>query len=121
MCRSAEDAGRRDSDMSRMPPLPRLPYALLGLLTLACFGGPFALLIVRGGERADWPPDRAIEWIVIALVFTTMTALFIACVTLGLWYRSPRVAEQGRNRGGSRPATDSDLRDPSSGILNSES
>ena len=48
--------------MSRMPPLPRLPLALLGLLTLACFGGPFALfLVVRGGpERrlAPRPPRR---------------------------------------------------------------
>ncbi len=75
--------------MSRMPPLPRMPYVLLGLLTFACFGGPFALLIVRGGERGDWPPDRAIEWVVIALVFTATAALFVACVTLGWWYRPP--------------------------------
>jgi hypothetical protein len=75
--------------MSRVPPLPWLPNALLGLLTLACFGGPFALLIVRGGPSGDWPPDRAIEWIVIGLVFTLTAALFITCVTVGWWYPWP--------------------------------
>jgi hypothetical protein len=76
--------------MSRIPPLPRLPYALLGLLTVACFGGPFALLIVRGGARGDWPPDRVIEWVVVTLVFATTTGLFVACITLGWWYRPGR-------------------------------
>ena len=28
--------------MSRMPRLPRLPYVLLGAMTLVSFGGPFA-------------------------------------------------------------------------------
>jgi hypothetical protein len=88
--------------MSRMPPLPRLPFALLGLLTVACFGGPFALLIVRGGDRSGWPPDRAIEWIVIALVFAATAALFVACVTVGMWYRPPRLA--GRPGEGEAPS-----------------
>ncbi len=107
--------------MSRMPPLPRLPYALLGLLTLACFGGPFALLIVRGGERTDWPPDRPIEWMIIGLVFTATTALFAACVTLGLWYRPPQRDAQGTDPRGAGPVPESDFRDPPSEILNSES
>ncbi len=46
--------------------LPALPYVLLGAMTLVSFGGPFAMLVViRGGSSADWPPDRAIEWITI--------------------------------------------------------
>ena len=73
--------------MSRIPPVPRLPYLLLGGLTLVCFGGPVAMLvIVRGGPGARWPPDRAIEWVVIGLVFTLAIALFLACVSLGWWY-----------------------------------
>jgi hypothetical protein len=107
--------------MSQTPSLPRLPYALLGLLTLACFGGPFALLIVRGGPSADWPPDRTIEWIVIALVITATTVLFLACVTLGLWYRPPRRNPRGPDRVSPAPVPEADIRNPSSGILNSES
>jgi hypothetical protein len=80
--------------MSRIPPLPRLPNALLGLLTLACFGGPLALwLTVRGGPSGNWPPDRAIEWVVFALVSAFAAALFVACVTVGWWYPWP-----GRDR-----------------------
>jgi hypothetical protein len=100
--------------MSRMPPLPRLPFALLGLLTLASFGGPFALLIVRGGDHNGWPPDRAIEWIVIALVFTTTTALFVACVTIGWWYRHPSRFKGGHDRRGSAPVPEAGLGSPSS-------
>jgi hypothetical protein len=96
--------------MSRMPPLPRLPFALLGLLTLACFGGPFALLVVRGGPSGDWPPDRPVEWIVIAAVLLAVLALFVACVTVGWWYPWP---DRGKGTNspsdpGSAPAT----RDP---------
>ncbi len=85
--------------MSRMSPLPRLPFALLGLLTLACFGGPFALLVVRGGPSGDWPPDRPVEWIVIAAVLLAVLALFVACVTVGRWYPWPN-----RGRGTTRPS-----------------
>jgi hypothetical protein len=106
--------------MSRISPLPRWPYVLLGLLTLACFGGPFALLIVQGGPSGDWPPDRAVEWVVIALVFTTTIALFVACITLGWWYRPGR-DKPGPDRLSPRSGPESDLRDPPSGILNSES
>jgi hypothetical protein len=75
--------------MRRIPPLPWLPNALLGLLTLACFGGPFALLIIRGGPSGDWPPDRIVEWVVLALVFTSTAVLFVACVTVMWWYPWP--------------------------------
>ena len=35
-------------------------------MTVVSFGGPFLILVVvRGGASADWPPDRAIEWITI--------------------------------------------------------
>ena len=76
--------------MRRIPPLPRLPNALLGLLTLDCFGGPLALwLVVRGGASGEWPPDRAIEWLVAGVVVTSAAALFLACITIGWWYPWP--------------------------------
>ena len=73
--------------MSRVPTVPRLPYFLLGGLTLVSFGGPFAMLvIVWGGPSAGWPPDRAVEWVVIGVVFTLAIVLFLACISLGWWY-----------------------------------
>ncbi len=82
--------------MTRMPPLARLPMILLGLLTLGTIGGPFLmLLVVRGGPSAGWPPDRPVEWIVIAAVMISVVALFVACITIGLWYPWPH-RDRGR-------------------------
>ena len=90
--------------MSRIPPCPGCPYALLGLLTLACFGGPLAMwLVVRGGSSGEWPPDRAIEWVIVALVSTSAAALFLACVTVGWWYPLA-----GPREGTPRPLNSSD-------------
>ncbi len=80
--------------MSRNPPAPRLPYVLLGAMTLVSFGGPFAVfLVLRGGLRSDWPPDRRIEWIVIGTVIGLAVALFLACLTIGWWYTWARHAK----------------------------
>src|SRR5262245_57082677 len=82
--RAPEGPGRGEAVMRRLPPLPRLPNALLGLLTLDCFGGPLVLwLVVRGGASVEWPPDRAIEWLVAGVVVTSAAALFLACITIG--------------------------------------
>jgi hypothetical protein len=71
--------------------LPALPYVLLGAMSLISFGGPFVILfIVRGGASANWPPDRPVEWITIALVLLLAIALFLACVSIGWWYPSVR-------------------------------
>jgi hypothetical protein len=68
--------------------LPALPYVLLGAMTLVSFGGPVAMLVVvRGGSSADWPPDRAIEWLTIGAIFGLFITIFIACVSISLWYR----------------------------------
>jgi hypothetical protein len=76
--------------MNEQPRLPRLPYVLLGALSLVCFGGPFAILLaVGGGSSAFWPPDRPVEWITIALVFGLFFGLFFASVTIGWWYPPP--------------------------------
>ena len=48
--------------------LPRGPYVLLGLMTLATFGGPVAIVAsLRGGASREWPPDRPVEWWIFGL------------------------------------------------------
>lgn len=93
--------------MSRFPDLPRLPNALLGLLTLSCFGGPLALwLVLRGGPSGEWPPDRAVEWLVAALVILATSGLFLACITIGWWYPWPgHATRQPGSRAPQTPGT----------------
>ena len=84
--------------MRSIPPLPRLPNALLGMLTVVCFGGPLALwLVVRGGSSGEWPPDRVVEWLVLGLVVIAGSGLYLACITVGWWYRWP--GREGREAG----------------------
>jgi hypothetical protein len=81
--------------------IANVPYALLGALSVVCFGGPFVILVVvRGGASTGWPPDRPIEWITIAVVFGLFFALFFACVTLSWWHAPSRSG--GRRRSQSR-------------------
>ena len=68
--------------------LPRGPYVLLGLMTLATFGGPVAIVAtLRGGASREWPPDRAIEWWVFGLTTGLVVVLMLACLSLGLVHR----------------------------------
>jgi hypothetical protein len=77
--------------MSTRPPLPRLPYVLLGAMTIVSFVGPFVLFgTVMGGPSDKWPPDRPIEWVVVIAVFGLASVLFLACVSLAWWF--PRIA-----------------------------
>jgi hypothetical protein len=81
--------------MSPAPRTPALPYVLLGAMTLISFGGPFVILVVvRGGPRANWPPDRPVEWITIAVVSWLFIALFVSCVSIGWWYAPSRGMKQ---------------------------
>jgi hypothetical protein len=85
--------------MSRIPPIPRLPYVLLGGLTVVSFGGPLVmLLVIRGGTESGLPPDRAIEWVTIGLVFALFLSLFFACVFVGWWYPWSRQIDKPSNR-----------------------
>ncbi|MGP0066168.1 MAG: hypothetical protein ACLQGP_21525 [Isosphaeraceae bacterium] len=82
--------------MSRNAQVQRLPYFMLGAMSLVSFGGPFAVfLVLRGGLHSEWPPDRPVEWIVIGLVIGLAVALFIACLSVGWWH--------SRNRPDHRP------------------
>jgi hypothetical protein len=81
--------------MSTTERLPRLPYVLLGAMTLVSFVGPFVVLgAIWGGRSAKWPPDRPVEWLAIALVFGLVIALFVACLSIGWWYRRVSPAQK---------------------------
>jgi hypothetical protein len=70
------------------PPLPRLPYVLLAAMTIVSFGGPFLIFAaVRGGPSSRWPPDRPVEWLAVGLVMALFVGLFVACVSIRLWFR----------------------------------
>jgi hypothetical protein len=74
-----------------VPDLPKLPLVMLGLMSVVTFGGPLAILfVVRGGERPDWPPDRAIEWWTFWLTIVLAIGFMAACVTTPLWSRRGR-------------------------------
>lgn len=71
--------------MTRLPPLPRAPFALLGLMTIATMGGPVAILAtLRGGASPQWPPDRAVEWWTFGLCTGAVAVLMVACLLTGL-------------------------------------
>jgi hypothetical protein len=75
------------------------PYLLLAAMSLVSFGGPFLVLfVVQGGVSADWPPDRALEWITIGLVVVLFVTLFAGCTTLGWWYAPLRQRRSPRGR-----------------------
>jgi hypothetical protein len=58
-------------------------------MTLVSFGGPGAmLLMIKGGPSAKWPPDRAIEWLTIGIVFGLFIMFFLACVSINVWYKA---------------------------------
>jgi len=74
--------------MKAAAPLPRLPYVLLVAMTVVSFGGPFVIVgVVRGGDSARWPPDRPLEWVTIGVVLALFLILFVACVSIRLWFR----------------------------------
>ncbi|MFO0890712.1 MAG: hypothetical protein U0790_16405 [Isosphaeraceae bacterium] len=87
--------------MNAAAPLPRLPYVLLLLMSLVSFGGPFVIFAaLRGGDSTGWPPDRAWEWAVIAVVMVLFLGLFAACVSIRLWFRPAAHAGPGKPAGG---------------------
>jgi uncharacterized membrane protein (DUF106 family) len=63
----------------------RLAYVLLGLMSLASFGGPFAIgAVLKGGDSPNWPPDRPIEWTVSIGVTAVVLGVFIGLTVLFL-------------------------------------
>ncbi len=63
----------------------RLAYALLGLMTLASFGGPFLIgMILRGGANPEWPPDRPVEWVAFAGIAGLVVIILVALSVIGI-------------------------------------
>lgn len=78
--------------------LPKLPFVLLGLLSLATFAGPLVIFAtVLGGKSPHWPPDRAVEWWVFTLICLSVVVLTASCVTVGIWTRPKK------SKGSDRP------------------
>jgi lipid-A-disaccharide synthase-like uncharacterized protein len=79
-------------------PVSKLPFVLLGLMTLATFTGPFLIrFTIRGGRSPAWPPDRPAEWWVFGLVTGAVAVLMIACLAVGYWNKK-RSIPQDRSR-----------------------
>ena len=71
------------------PKPSRLPFVILGLMTLACFGGPVAFgYVLRGGPNPDWPPDRPVEWATLGLVSGLVVLLMLVSFSFALRNRS---------------------------------
>ncbi|HEY2155504.1 MAG TPA: hypothetical protein VGH33_07735 [Isosphaeraceae bacterium] len=53
-------------------------YVLLGLLTLATFGGYFLIgYVLKGGASPAWPPDRPVECGVFAGITGAVVGLLL--------------------------------------------
>ncbi len=60
------------------PKVLRRAYALLALLSVGCFGGPFLIgSTLRGGDHRGWPPDRPVEWVAAVGVSATVLVTFL--------------------------------------------
>jgi hypothetical protein len=65
------------------PKLSRLPFVLLGLMTLFSFGGPLAFGYVLGGGSSNrWPPDRTVEWATLIGISAVVLILMAVCLSL---------------------------------------
>ncbi len=70
-------------------PVRRLPYVLLGLMTIATFLGPIVIVVVlRGGSIQGWPPDRPVEWVTFWGICALVAVLMIACLGVSLKIQS---------------------------------
>ena len=72
--------------MSSTSTSKKLPWVMIGLMTLFSLVGPFVIFFVlKGGARQGWPPDRPIEWWTLGLITGSVIMLMLACVTVGIW------------------------------------
>ncbi len=82
-------------------------YVLLGLLTLATFGG-YVLIgyVLRGGASAGWPPDRPIEWGVFAGVTGSVVGLILGLGVIWLMSLAGLRKDQRARAEAPRPEAD---------------
>lgn len=65
--------------------LTRQALVLLALMTLAALGGPVGFgVVLRGGPRPGWPPDRPVEWAALVGISGLVVALMVLGVAVAL-------------------------------------
>jgi hypothetical protein len=75
--------------MSQKP--SALPIVLLAAMTTATLVGPLAFgVVLHGGARDTWPPDRPIEWWALGLTSALVVALMVGTILVSLATRKPR-------------------------------
>jgi hypothetical protein len=62
-----------------------LSLVLLGLMTVAILGGPLGFgAVLRGGRSPSWPPDRAVEWVMLGATSALVVILMVATIAVSL-------------------------------------
>ena len=93
--------------------LIRVAYVLLGLLTLATFGGYFLIgHVLAGGASPRWPPDRPVEWGVFAGVTGAVAGLILGLGVIWLMSLAGLRKEQRARAEAPRPEADADRSGP---------
>ncbi len=81
------------------PKLSRLPFVLLGLMTLFSFGGPLVFgYVLGGGSSPRWPPDRPVEWATLIGISAAVVLLMTACLALGFVQRRALAESAGQRQ-----------------------
>jgi hypothetical protein len=87
--------------------LVRIAYLLLGLLTLATFGGYFLIgYVLKGGASPAWPPDRMVEWGVFGGVTGAVVGLILGLGVIWLMSFAGLRKEQRARANAPRPEAD---------------
>lgn len=61
----------------------KLPFVVLGVMTVLVFAGPLVIWrVLQGGERMEWPPDRPVEWVTFVSIVGLVAALMFGCFGL---------------------------------------
>ncbi|MDB5351915.1 MAG: hypothetical protein JWN86_3162 [Planctomycetota bacterium] len=88
----------------RSATVSKLPILLLGIMSIASFGGPFGLVwILSGGRRSGWPPDRLVEWASLLGVSGLVVGLLMLLLALSLANLKAMKAETESEREGAKP------------------
>lgn len=62
-----------------------MPYILLAVMSVVTLGGPLGFgFVLRGGERPNWPPDRAVEWVTLLGLSTAVVVIMAWCLALAV-------------------------------------
>ena len=81
----------------------RLPLVMLGVMSIAAFGGPFLVrTVLAGGSNRQWPPDRPIEWYVLIGTCSLVAAMMVLLLVMNLRLNREIRREVARVRGAGR-------------------